>query len=219
MTVYESGSYSVSVVDYFGCKGSDEVFVTIKPEAELPNDTSVCEGDTIIINLNDDFDFIYWNDGSSWKSLSVTGGGIYWVDVDFNIGCPSSDTISVEPFLVEVRVVITPNGDGYNDRFMPKKSWHGINSSKMTIYNRWGGKVWETNDFPSGWDGKQNGSYVADGTYFWVLEITYGPEDLSWRSQYAAHKASLKSERARAHGFHEFTQIKVDGYGKEAGME
>jgi gliding motility-associated-like protein len=48
----------------------------------------------------------------------------------------------------------------------------------MTIYNRWGGKVWETNDFPSGWDGKQNGSYVADGTYFWVLEITYGPENL-----------------------------------------
>jgi hypothetical protein len=33
-----------------------------------------------------------------------------------------------------------------------------------------------------------------------------------------AHKVSLKSERTGAHEFHEFTPIKVEGNGKEAGM-
>ena len=33
-----------------------------------------------------------------------------------------------------------------------------------------------------------------------------------------AHKVSLKSERTGAHEFHEFAQIKVEGYGKDACM-
>jgi hypothetical protein len=29
-----------------------------------------------------------------------------------------------------------------------------------------------------GWDGKQNGQQVSAGTYFWVLEVWYGKEDV-----------------------------------------
>ncbi len=48
----------------------------------------------------------------------------------------------------------------------------------MMVFNRWGEKVWESSDFPSGWDGKQNGRYVAEGTYFWVLEVYYGTDNI-----------------------------------------
>jgi gliding motility-associated-like protein len=75
--------------------------------------------------------------------------------------------------------VITPNGDGSNDYFKPdQKCWQGINQHKMMVFNRWGEKIWESNDFEAGWDGKRNGRYVSDGTYYWILDVYYGPENL-----------------------------------------
>ncbi|MEZ5145828.1 MAG: gliding motility-associated C-terminal domain-containing protein [Bacteroidales bacterium] len=73
--------------------------------------------------------------------------------------------------------VITPNGDNKNDYFAPDPAqWQGVQKHHMTVYNRWGEKVWESEDFPSGWDAKRNGNYVSDGTYFWVLEVYYGDD-------------------------------------------
>ena len=48
----------------------------------------------------------------------------------------------------------------------------------MIVFNRWGEKVCESTDFETGWDGKQNGRYVAEGTYFWVLEVYYGSNNI-----------------------------------------
>ncbi len=56
--------------------------------------------------------------------------------------------------------------------------WSGINQHTMIVFNRWGEKVWESNDFVTGWDGKQNGRNVAEGTYFWILEVAYGSENI-----------------------------------------
>ncbi len=59
-----------------------------------------------------------------------------------------------------------------------ENSWNGITKHHISIFNRWGEQVWESENFEDGWDGKQNGITVADGTYFWVLEVYYGPDNL-----------------------------------------
>ena len=102
----------------------------------------------------------------------------YCVEVTEGI-CKSSDTIKIELFEVWVPNVITPNGDSKNELFEPDpEKWQGINRHKIIVFNRWGEQVWESEDFPSGWDGKQNGRYVAEGTYFWVLDVYYGSQDI-----------------------------------------
>ena len=47
---------------------------------------------------------------------------------------------------------------------------------KLSIYTRWGEKIWETDHFDAGWDGTSNGTDVAEGTYFWVLEVYYSTD-------------------------------------------
>ncbi|MCD4697581.1 MAG: gliding motility-associated C-terminal domain-containing protein [Bacteroidales bacterium] len=89
--------------------------------------------------------------------------------------CKNSDIVIIEVFTVKVPNAMTPNGDGDNDRFEPIEELTGINEHTMMVFNRWGEKVWESTDFAAGWDGKQNGRFVADGTYFWILEVYYGP--------------------------------------------
>jgi gliding motility-associated-like protein len=39
----------------------------------------------------------------------------------------------------------------------------------LTVYNRWGVKVFETTDASTGWNAKLNGDTVADGVYYYTL--------------------------------------------------
>jgi gliding motility-associated-like protein len=59
--------------------------------------------------------------------------------------------------------VITPNGDGVNDLFVPVKS-KGIESVHTTIYNRWGNNLFESDDVQINWSGDDH----PGGTYFYI---------------------------------------------------
>jgi len=62
----------------------------------------------------------------------------------------------------------TPDADGVNDAFGAK----GINVSDfhMEIYNRWGEKIFESDDINAHWDGSYHGSSAQEGSY--VYNVT-----------------------------------------------
>jgi gliding motility-associated-like protein len=61
----------------------------------------------------------------------------------------------------------SPNGDKLNDDFII--STVGIREIKVTIFNRWGEKVFESNDLNKYWDGKFNGQLVVTGLYYYSI--------------------------------------------------
>ena len=65
----------------------------------------------------------------------------------------------------------TPNDDGLNDDFIPKGSFEGIRAYSFTIWNRWGDKVFETNDYEIGWNGQRNntGDIATPGVYAYLI--------------------------------------------------
>ncbi len=80
---------------------------------------------------------------------------------------------------VPVRIpnVFSPNGDMINDLWTIEgiDSWE---SSKVSIYDRWGRKVWNTDKYlnAEAFDGRDNnGQELADGTYFYVIELNHSP--------------------------------------------
>lgn len=81
------------------------------------------------------------------------------------------DTISYR-FVVEFEIynVFTPNSDGSNDKFDIKIK--GETKYDLTIYNRWGTKVFESTDASYDWDGtnKNDGTACPQGTYFYVFK-------------------------------------------------
>jgi gliding motility-associated-like protein len=71
----------------------------------------------------------------------------------------------------------SPNGDGHNDIFTPIISKQDISGFSMMIFDRWGGKIYETNDIITGWDGTHAGTgrKVQQGVYSYVVFVTmYG---------------------------------------------
>jgi gliding motility-associated-like protein len=154
---------------------------------ELGSDTVLCVGDTIILDATLANATYTWQDNSTNPTFIVTQGGTYSVEVFLN-GCSAIDTIIVgqqvcsnppppppplpAPSYLEMPNVFTPNGDAENNYFCPVKML-GIEHATMVIYNRWGQKLFETEDLVKGWDGKYNGKDCAEGTYYWV--ILYNP--------------------------------------------
>lgn len=85
-------------------------------------------------------------------------------------GC--SDTI-VKTIVVEsdfslfVPNSFTPDGDGLNDIFQPKG--RGLSKYKLSIYDRWGKLIFETEEFEKGWNGSLQGGESAIGVYVWKI--------------------------------------------------
>jgi gliding motility-associated-like protein len=73
--------------------------------------------------------------------------------------------------------IFTPDGNGQNDTYKIKYIEKYPNSF-LTVYNRWGNKVYESKGYKNDWDGYSNINLVIGkkplpvGTYFYVL--TYG---------------------------------------------
>ncbi len=94
-----------------------------------------------------------------------------------NLGC--SDTaravINVsEELIFWVPNSFTPDGDDYNDLFLPVfTEGYDPFDYHLLIFNRWGEIIWESYDASVGWDGSygQFANEVQDGTYTWKIEF------------------------------------------------
>jgi gliding motility-associated-like protein len=174
-TVSQQGTYWVKVT-VNNCIATDTINVSYNPlpVIGLGNDTTLCQGDALILNATTSNATYQWQDNSTNPTYTVSQQGTYWVKVTVN-NCSMADTLKVESknceIIIEMPNVFTPNNDGVNDYFYPIEL-KGITHVTLGIYNRWGQKLIETNNILTGWDGKYNGQVCTDGTYFWIIRYT-----------------------------------------------
>jgi gliding motility-associated-like protein len=65
----------------------------------------------------------------------------------------------------------TPNNDGQNDFFVIPCLQNTKEKAAITIFNRWGSLVFETDNYISDWDGTHKNRPLPDGVYFYILQI------------------------------------------------
>ena len=90
-------------------------------------------------------------------------------------GCTDTATqiIDIEPVVqFFLPNAFTPNYDGKNEVYKPKGLSVGVSYYSMGIWDRWGEKVFETNDPEEGWNGSKNntGQDLPVGVYMCVLQ-------------------------------------------------
>ncbi len=72
----------------------------------------------------------------------------------------------------ELPNTFTPNGDGQNDTYRPMNNYRFVSKIELTIVNRWGETVFETQDPAINWDGNNpQGKALAEGTYYYRCRI------------------------------------------------
>ncbi|MEM9932654.1 MAG: PKD domain-containing protein, partial [Bacteroidota bacterium] len=84
--------------------------------------------------------------------------------------CPDTASMLIEVLgpAVFVPTAFTPNGDGNNDEF--QLTILGFEEFSISIYSRWGVKVFSSMDRNFSWDGIYKGEALPEGAYVYVIE-------------------------------------------------
>ena len=164
----QAGRY-YGTLSQIGCIGMDTIDIDFnaKTHVELRSDTIICEGELFLTPLDYSSEFIYaWGDGLKGYEKIVSNKGTYSLTAYGACG-QDSDSINIEGCLCEIEFpnVFTPNNDGYNDHFKPINTCD-ISDYELAIYNRWGAKMFITNDITDTWTGDFNGQKCTPGIYF-----------------------------------------------------
>ena len=171
-----TGNYSDTLFSNNGCDSIILTNLTVNPfpVINLGNDTSICEGSSIILNATYPNATYLWQDNSTNPTYNATQQGFYLVKVSTD-SCSSMDSINIVFRDCEIKLelpnIITPNNDGSNDLFLPLQS-KNIEKINTQLFNRWGNLIFETDNLQIEWDGKSKGQLVADGVYFWIVNYT-----------------------------------------------
>ena len=91
--------------------------------------------------------------------------------------CQTVEVIEEVESVIGIPTAFSPNNDTHNDVLYVRGS--GIQSFTLVIYNRYGEKVFETNDLSSGWDGTYKGQPENTGVFAYYLEYEYVNGDKS----------------------------------------
>jgi len=172
------GTYWVQVTSVYKCTGTDTILLRYYPPPviSLGADTTVCEETPLELHaVQWNADSLVWSDGSTGSSLSVKYGGAY-IATGINKCGTGSDTVLVRQIFCDIWLpnAFTPNNDGVNDVFRILGNVGRLEGVSLSIFNRWGERIFYTGNKYQGWDGKQDGSDAMLGTYVYMLQYSYG---------------------------------------------
>lgn len=175
------GKYVLRVVDAQGCKDSVALFVneSVSPMKPL-KDTVIARGSMARL---------YAANGQQWRwspKLFMMGSDTLWqvrvrptdsikyflLALD-SFGCLFRDSMwvrVVDPEVVRIPNIITPNGDGHND-FWDLYELFEYDMRRVDIYNRAGELVFSSGAYKNNWNGKDNmGLDLPVGIYYYHLK-------------------------------------------------
>jgi hypothetical protein len=93
------GSDTVFRVKVTGCRKTviDTVRITVKvtPEVDLGSDTTLCEGETLLLSAGEGHLSYRWQDGSGLPTFEVSEAGMYWAEASNGLDCTASDEIEI----------------------------------------------------------------------------------------------------------------------------
>lgn len=107
---------------------------------------------------------------STNPDFTATNSETYTLTATDQNGCVSTDgvQVNVDNVLV-VSNVMTPNGDGSNDvwKIYPETV---LSTCDIQVFDGFGRKVLETNNYQNDWEGTFEGGSLPDGDYYYLIE-------------------------------------------------
>ena len=183
LNITQTGTY-IATATFKGCIWKDTVSVSVIPRIPvyLGLDTTICEGQRILLRANVAAEKYQWQDGSDGQQFLVDDEGLYFLQVTSG-KCVFSDSVNISVrkciyYQVYAPNAFSPNDDGVNDVFKlfvnPDVS---ILSFKLIIHDRWGNLMFQSTDPALGWDGSQMGNLANPDTYIYAYTIEYEDEN------------------------------------------
>jgi gliding motility-associated-like protein len=181
ITIDNGGTYTLTVTGACNSATDQLVFIDngVVADFDLNAENGIAPMSVVAVNtsLNADQTVFYLDDElgqviSGTPFVLEEGEYVVKLVARNDEGCADSlsRTITVISgnLVVAIPNSFTPNGDGFNDNFVPKIN--GMAELSFAIFNRWGSEVVSWNDLNGKWDGSINGTPSPEGVYFYVMK-------------------------------------------------
>ena len=160
-----------------------------------PQSDTFCVGENLVFNVtggaNEVILYTVNNGTNQTLNLNSSGTGIISVSnttaeiVEINLVsitnglCSKALTVSSDAEIIRCDIPkgVSPNGDGLNDTW----DLSGFNVKNVSIFNRYGTKVYSKSNYTNEWHGQSdNSSQLSDGTYYYVVEFNDSVVKTGW---------------------------------------
>jgi gliding motility-associated-like protein len=183
--VAKIGGYALTVM-YNDCTAKDSVTINAlpNPAIDLGDDATLCEGKLYLpksIVTGNTYSLV-WQDGTNNSTYTADRAGIYYATLTNACGT-ATDTVTLgyRNCHVYFPTAFTPNNDGLNDIAKLGGDIAGISKYMLAIYNRWGQRVFYTEDVTKGWDGYVKGTRTDIGVFFYQIKFVYNGTEDFWK--------------------------------------
>jgi large repetitive protein len=110
--------------------------------------------------------------GMSESEFKELKSDLYTIWVEDANGCRvSAEFYVTNPGELDIPTGFTPNGDGRNDTWEIENLHELYPNCRVTVFNRWGSPVFDSNGYAKPWDGTHNGKRLPDATYYAIIEF------------------------------------------------
>jgi gliding motility-associated-like protein len=183
--VKNEGEYKLSFTDTANCKGRDSAKVKYHNDTEiiLEDEISNYKGELLLLNPQikpSDVGGKYrWSpshifqcDSCRSAKFKLDNSAVVRLEFTDAQGCKAYKDVVVniyDSWAVGFPTAFSPNGDGTNDEYFPNVE--NILSYNIAIYNRWGEKVYASDNLQQKWDGSYKGEAVPLGSYSYFAEV------------------------------------------------
>jgi gliding motility-associated-like protein len=181
-----AGNNTITVKDAYCGLLTKIITVGVKqnPHVYAGPDVSVLSGDAVTLNGNTNAvsPVIAWSPTATIVTAANTLSPVvkptatttYALSITDANGCTSVDNtvVTVIPYCIKVMDAFTPNGDGINDRWLVTGNGGCVTKTIVNVFNRYGGLVYNNNNYQNDWNGTYKGKPVPDGTYYYVINYT-----------------------------------------------
>ena len=177
-TYWQSGTYTQHFSSSHGCDSTVTKDVQVVNTAlELLNHTDdFCENYEADLEVITELEHIQWSTGEeNVHSIVVHHSGAYVVTAN-TAHCQAFARLVIPAcaFNLYIPNAITPSReDGNNDYFcLPTDNLSQIQTFEIQIYDRWGRRVFQSDNPYFRWDGRENGKLMRNTTYSYFIKIS-----------------------------------------------
>jgi gliding motility-associated-like protein len=159
-----------------GCDFQDSIQVSglTLPRIDLPDSIVHCEGEEYVFEYGFEDADVFWNGVRTDTFRVVDFTGNLMVEVSNFCGTEVDVAhISLEECKCDVWVpnAFTPSDDLLNESFVPVTECN-LKSYQLEVFNRWGEKVYQSDQWGENWDGRVKGRLVENSYFIWKMEYT-----------------------------------------------
>ncbi|MCS6974217.1 MAG: gliding motility-associated C-terminal domain-containing protein [Cyclobacteriaceae bacterium] len=188
VTPEDTTTYYVTIIDFDGCVLRDTVTINVIPDIDLQfrfeliadcfsrpslllrNETVAKPDESFYFDFGDGFtsglqEVVHQYNDDNYYSIRLVG---------VKEGCAYEKGVILPIFTIKVPNAFTPEGSpGFNDTFSIEFGQDGFSPYQLgipvaiKILNRWGGKVYESNDYRNDWSAQG----LDGGIYFYEIRL------------------------------------------------